>query len=132
MPTENYLEYWDFQNEKWERVTNSSGNGNAENQWNNTTFDPVITNKIRLNMINEVESVGIIQWQVWGIPAAVGLEEATIEKVTLLDNSSFDKSTETIKLNYKVDYLLNDYHTEVSVTLKWRNRIRDGVNEWQR
>ena len=83
-------------------------------------------------MINEVESVGIIQWQVWGVPAAVGLEEAAIEKVTLLDNSSFDKSTETFKLNYKVDYLLNDYHTEVSVTLKWRNRIRDGVNEWQR
>lgn len=132
MPTDNYLEYWDFKNEKWEKVTNSVGNGNSENQWNITTFDPIVTNKIRLNMINEVESVGIIQWQVWGIPAAVGLEEAAIEKVTLLDNSSFDKSTETLKLNYKVDYLLNDYHTEVSVTLKWRNRIRDGVNEWQR
>lgn len=132
MPTDNYLEYWDFQNEKWERVPNSEGNGCVENQWNVTTFDPVVTNKIRLHMINDRESVGIIQWQVWGVPAAVGLEEVAIEKVTLLDGSSFDKATETFMLNYRVDYLLNDYHTEVSVILKWRNRIRDGVNEWQR
>ena len=72
------------------------------------------------------------QWQVWGVPAPVGLEEVPIDKVTLLDGSSFDKATETFTLNYRVDYLLNDYHTDVSVTLKWRNRIRDGVNEWQR
>lgn len=132
MPTDNYLEYWDFQNEKWEKVTNSVGNGAIENQWNTTTFDPIVTDKIRLNMINEKESVGIIQWQVWGVPAAVGLEEVAIEKITPLDDNSFDKVSETFKLNYRVDYFLNDYHTDVSVTLKWRNRIRDGVNEWQR
>lgn len=132
MPTENYLQYWDFNNEEWVRVPNSVGNEGLENQWNITTFDPVVTNKIRLNMINDRESCGIIQWQVWGVPAPVGLEEVPIDKVTLLDGSSFDKATETFTLNYRVDYLLNDYHTDVSVALKWRNRIRDGVNEWQR
>ena len=83
-------------------------------------------------MINEQESVGIIQWQVWGVPAPVGLEEVPVDKITLLEDSFYDKASETFNLNYRVNYLLNDYYTDVSVTLKWRNRIRDGVNEWQR
>lgn len=132
MPTDNYLEYWDIDEDKWVRLSDAVGNGAAESEWNITTFDPVVTNRIRLNMINDTESVGIIQWQVWGVPAPVGLEASPIEKVTLLDDSSFDRAAETFKLNYRVDYLVDDYYTEVSVNLKWRNRIRDGVNEWQR
>lgn len=132
MPTDNYLEYWNIDEGKWVKLSDAVGNGGAENQWNITTFEPVVTNKIRLNMINDTESVGIIQWQVWGVPAPVGLEAVPIEKLTLLEGSSFDKDTETMKINYRVDYLMDDYYTEVSVKLKWRNRIRDGVNEWQR
>ncbi len=132
MPSDNYLEYWDIATEEWVRVPNSNGNGGLENQWNITTFDPVVTNKVRLNFWNDAESVGIIEWQVWGVPAAVGLEEVPIEKVTPIGENTFDEATNTFTLNYRVDYLLEDYHTEVSATLKWRNRIRDGVNEWKR
>jgi hypothetical protein len=31
-----------------------------------------------------------------------------------------------------VDYKYEDYQTNVSTSMEWRNRIRDGVNEWRR
>lgn len=43
----------------------------------------------------------------------------------------FDKATSTFTLNYKVSDGTGSYKVVVA-NLVWRNRIRDGVNEWQR
>lgn len=131
-PDDVYIEYWDLDNEEWVEVPNPDGYGTEGDTWNTTYFDPVVTDKIRMNFWNEEQSCGIIEWRVWGVPAAVGLEEVPIEKVTPIGENSFDEEENTFILNYRVDYELEDYYTEVSANLKWRNRIRDGVNEWRR
>jgi hypothetical protein len=46
-------------------------------------------------------------------------------------NNTYDASTSTFNLNYKVTSSTGAYK-KVSATLKWRNRIRDGINEWRR
>lgn len=134
IPDSTYVEYWDIEEEVWvETWRNWDGSGVERDTWNTLTIDPpVITDKIRMYFKSNTESCGIIEWQVWGIPAAVGLEQQPIEMVTAIGENSFDEETYTFNLNYRVDFLLDDYYTEVSATLKWRNRIRDGVNEWRR
>ncbi len=154
IPYNTYVEYWDVDNEQWRILENPVVNGvsisaqdygnmdtlvfNGENptsgvdanKWNITTFDPVLTNKIRLHFI-ATESQGILEWQIWGVPASSGLEMTQIESITPNGANTYNPETKTFTLNYKVDYTYENYHTNVSTTLKWRNRIRDGVNEWR-
>ena len=44
---------------------------------------------------------------------------------------NFDHATSTFTLNYKVT-ASDDTYKIASVQLVWRNRIRDGINEWRR
>lgn len=135
IPDSTYLQYWDIEQDDWVEIwRNWDGSGVEANQWNTTHFDPVTTNRIRMYFKSNDESVGIIEWRVWGIPAAVGLEMAPIDKVVAVGENVYDHAANTFTLNYRVHYLPpNDYyHTNVSTTLEWRNRIRDGVNEWRR
>lgn len=66
LPDSIYIEYWDLQSSSWKEVTNYTGYGREADQWNITTFDPVSTNKIRLNMKHDSESTGVIEWKVLG------------------------------------------------------------------
>lgn len=157
IPYNTYVEVWDIVNEEWVVITNPNVNGvdiPAEDyavvdtlvyhypdpgrspgceidQWNITTFDKVLTDKIRLNFV-AVGSQGILEWEVWGIPGSAGYEMAKIESIIPNGTNVFDPASSTFTLNYRVDYTLEDYHTEVSSNMTWRNRIRDGVNEWRR
>jgi hypothetical protein len=45
--------------------------------------------------------------------------------------NTYDPKTSTFILNYKVVAADKSYQT-ASATLVWRNRIRDGINEWRR
>ncbi|MBN1416994.1 MAG: DUF1533 domain-containing protein [Bacteroidales bacterium] len=65
MPYDCYLEYWDPINSNWMEVKNPVGYGVKRDQYNITTFDPVLTNKIRLHFVS-VSAQGIIEWQVMG------------------------------------------------------------------
>lgn len=53
----------------WKRlcpVKNASGLGVAENQYNTTTFDEVITSKLKLEIDSDGEfSTGILEWKVY-------------------------------------------------------------------
>lgn len=132
IPTEASLEYWNITTEQWELVPNHSGFGVAQNQYNITTFDEIITNKVRINFMHDVESCGVLEWKVWGFMAAVSPEQARILSVTPAGDCTFDKATGKLNLEYRIDYDGMDYHTIVNTELVWRNRIRDGVNEWRR
>jgi len=55
----------------WVDVTDQSGQPVALETFNQVTFDPVTTSKLRLSMqSNGTASVGIIQWIVPSIPAS--------------------------------------------------------------
>ena len=51
--------------------------------------------------------------------------------ITPEGKNTYDATTSTFILNYKVTSSTGAYK-KVSATLKWRNRIRDGINEWRR
>jgi len=126
------LEYMDPVTQTWLLVPNPVGLGVAGNTWNVTTFDEIVTNKIRMSFKNSVQSVGILEWRIWGVSVPVSLEQAPIEDVIAQGANTFDPATSKYTLNYKVTYEDLDYYTVVSSTMVWRNRVRDGVNEWRR
>lgn len=132
IPTESYLEYWDEDLNDWAIVPNHSGFGVAADQYNITTFDQVMTKRVRINFMHTAESCGVLEWKVWGYMAAVTPEQAPISTVTPEGTCVFDHETSTFSLNYRIDYDGYDYHTIVNTELVWRNRVRDGVNEWRR
>jgi hypothetical protein len=131
-PTSSRLEYWNLETQAWELVPNHSGFGNVLNQYNVTTFDEVMTTAIRVYMINTVQSCGILEWKIWGVMAAVTPEQSYISSVAPEGPCTFDQATSTYNLNYRINYIDETYYTIVNTKLVWRNRIRDGVNEWRR
>ncbi len=53
-----------FDGKQFVEVKNAKGLGLKENQFNETTFYPVWTNKLRLEMDSSGESTGILEWRV--------------------------------------------------------------------
>lgn len=128
-PDDAYIEYWDMDAEEWKEMPNSTGVGLTLDQYNVTTFDEVVTNQIRMNMHGEA-STGIIEWKVWGMLAPIEPEQAPILQVNGLDNNTYNEETNTFNCQYRVDYENGNY-TEVEAEMVWRNRVRDGINEWR-
>jgi len=132
IPETSRLEYWNLTTEAWELVPNHSGFGVLANQYNVTTFDEILTDKIRVYIYHSGSATGVLEWKVWGVQAAVTPEQAYISTVTPEGTCVFDQATSTYNLNYRIDYADETYYTIVNTKLVWRNRIRDGVNEWRR
>jgi hypothetical protein len=64
-PASSSIQYWN--GTVWVNVANPSGLGVLANQYNVTTFTPVATTKIRLNITAKATySTGIEQWRVYG------------------------------------------------------------------
>lgn len=132
IPQTSRLEYWNLTTLAWELVPNHSGFGVLSNQFNVTTFDEILTNKIRVYIYHATSATGVLEWRVWGVMAAVTPEQAYISSVVPEGPCTFDQATSTYNLNYRINYIDETYHTIVNTKLVWRNRIRDGVNEWRR
>ncbi|MFO7575464.1 MAG: hypothetical protein R6W67_09955, partial [Bacteroidales bacterium] len=132
IPTDSYIEYWDLTLEDWVEVPNHSGYPNAIDMYNITTFDEVLTDKIRVWMINSAQSCGILEWKVWGNMAAVTPEQSKISEVLPEGTCVFDQASSVYNLNYRINYEGETFYTIVDTKLTWRNRVRDGVNEWRR
>ncbi|HEX7055909.1 MAG TPA: LamG domain-containing protein, partial [Bacilli bacterium] len=65
LPASCSIQYWD--GTAWADVSNPVGLGVLGNQYNTTTFTPITTNKIRLNITaKENFSTGIETWKVYG------------------------------------------------------------------
>ncbi|WMI65211.1 DUF1735 domain-containing protein [Aestuariibaculum sp. YM273] len=154
-PYNTYLQYWDSESESWNVLYNNNvvngtevseanyflddgtytsenpAPGTLLNQYNTTTFDPVTTSKVRV-YFKSVDASGILEWKVWGIQAPSGYESSPIGSIVENGENTYNPETGVFTLNYSVYYALEDYHTNVTTILEWRNRIRDGVNEWRR
>ncbi|XID96125.1 DUF5695 domain-containing protein [Paenibacillaceae bacterium WGS1546] len=65
LPASYTIQYWN--GSAWVNVANPSGLGVLPNQYNTTTFDPVNTNRIRVNIAAKATtSTGIQSWKVYG------------------------------------------------------------------
>ncbi|MEX2351048.1 MAG: DUF1735 domain-containing protein [Balneolaceae bacterium] len=131
-PTDSYIEYFNVLDEEFEQIPNSTMSHQLH-EWDVIEFDdPPITDQIRVNAIVEGgDGWSVVEWQTWGIETPIFLEQQPIVNVAVDGTSSFDPSTWTYDLNYRVNYLNGNY-TIVESTMTWRNRVRDGVNEWRR
>ncbi|MBP1669334.1 MAG: avirulence protein [Bacteroidetes bacterium] len=93
MPYDSYLQYWDMITHNWVEVKNPVGYGVKRDQYNVTTFDPVLTNKIRLHFVS-VSAQGIIEWQVMG---KLG-EQIPVHSSAAIDPSPAKNTTHTVTL----------------------------------
>ncbi|MMZ65282.1 hypothetical protein D1872_276790 [compost metagenome] len=65
LPASYSVQYWN--GSAWAEVGNASGYGLLPDRYNTTTFTPVTTNRIRLNVKAKVDfSTGIQSWRVYG------------------------------------------------------------------
>ena len=65
VPSSYKIKYWN--GSSWVEVSNASGLGNVANQYNSTSFSPITTNAIMVEMnSNGSYSTGILEWKVYG------------------------------------------------------------------
>lgn len=79
-----WYEYKDA-NGEWRPLPNAQGCGTELNKYNETTFDPVTTTAIRMNMTPKTLGCGVIEWQV------IGYADNVIDKNelrTVLENAN--------------------------------------------
>lgn len=65
VPSSYKIQYWN--GSKWENVKNASGLKTNINQYNTTTFKPVTTKSLRIQMVSNGASTGILEWKVLGV-----------------------------------------------------------------
>jgi carbonic anhydrase/acetyltransferase-like protein (isoleucine patch superfamily) len=94
MPYDCYLQYWDILNNEWIEVKDPVGYGVKRDQYNVTTFNPVLTNKIRLHFVS-VSAQGIIEWQVMG---ELG-EQIPVLSTAIIDPALAKNTTHTVTLS---------------------------------
>lgn len=134
-PTDSYVQYKDLKTGKLVKIPNSTV-PNALNTFNTFVFpSPITTSTLRLNMIlgsGPGAGTAIVEWQVFGMPAPVTPEQAKIKNIATANKASkYNASKSIFNLNYRINYVNGNY-TIVNTKMVWRNRIRDGVNEWRR
>lgn len=98
VPSEVWYEYKDA-NGEWRPLPNVQGCGTELNQYNVTTFDPVTTTSIRMNMSPKTLGCGVIEWQVMGYAENV-IDKTQLRRVidsaNSLDLSLFDATEEQL------------------------------------
>lgn len=114
IPYKSYLQYWNLSLNTWVNVTNPSGYGYEMDKFNTTSFDTILTNKVRLNFIS-YKAQGILEWKVYGekgeqIPAqstvyvspALALGTTSTFTITARDKNGIPVSGYVFKLDATV------------------------------
>ncbi len=95
LPVACRLLYWDGQG--FSQVSNPSGLGVAENQYNTTTFDEVQTSRLRLEIdSNGTYSTGILEWKVYDSgksPDFPPRVSAGVDRVVMLGGKTYLNGT---------------------------------------
>jgi carbonic anhydrase/acetyltransferase-like protein (isoleucine patch superfamily) len=68
IPYDTYIQYQDIFSGEWKNPENIQGNGVLADQYNATSFSPILTNKIRIYCISSAAQ-GILEWKVFGVVA---------------------------------------------------------------
>lgn len=97
VPTHAYLEYWN--GNAWVRVGYLPL---LKDAFNALTLSGIVTNRLRISMLNTDQSTGILEWSVYGRPAGSG---------TINSSSSLSSSTSSVALGGPLPYqaITNEY-----------------------
>ena len=97
-PKEVWYEYKDA-NGEWRPLPNAQGCGTELDQYNVTTFDPVTTTSIRMNLSPKTLGCGVIEWQIMGYAENV-IDKTQLRRVidsaNALDLDLFEATEEQI------------------------------------
>jgi len=85
------LLYW--KDGQWVAVPKAQGLGVAGDRFNTTSFDPVQTDKLRLEMVSDGErSTGILEWKVYSsgaVPSFAPVVEAGIDRTVVMGGQTY-------------------------------------------
>jgi PKD repeat protein len=108
-PTTAYVEYWN--GSAW---VNCGTVPKAKDTWNVLNISNVTTSRLRISMSNTSQSTGILEWRVWGIPAAASSAlVASIEQST--DSQDIKIYPNPARSSFKID--LNNFETNENITI---------------
>lgn len=93
IPYDTYQLYWNVVTASWDTLPNVVGNGVEADQYNVTTFDTILTNRIRVYATSTI-ATGILEWKVWGQEG----EQIPVGSVCSIDVNLAKGSTSTITL----------------------------------
>jgi len=65
IPYNSYIQYWNISQSTWVNVSNPSVYGYESDKYNTTSFDTILTNKVRINFVS-LKAQGILEWKVYG------------------------------------------------------------------
>lgn len=82
-PTRAYLEYWN--GSAW---VNAGNLPLAKNAFNTLALNGVVTNRVRVSMLNSTQSTGILEWRVAGIAAGAITSSVASSSSSLVRSSS--------------------------------------------
>jgi len=97
------------------------------------SLDTVVANGM-VNMINTTKNIAYEMKLVVNSDKSVKISNTAASAANVIvvtGSNTYEPKTSTFALNYKVVAADGSYQT-ASATLVWRNRIRDGINEWRR
>ena len=90
-PASGRLLYWN--GTEFHPVPNARGLGVAADQFNTTTFDPVQTDKLRLEIVSDgKKSTGILEWKVYSsgpVPGFPPVVDAGVDRVVVLGGQTY-------------------------------------------
>lgn len=95
IPDTSYIEYRNALTREWELLPNHTSFTHYADQYNEVTFDPVITDGIRYHMMSESEATGILQWKVYGVEGDPDLFGSTLSVSPELESGSTSRITIT-------------------------------------
>ncbi len=112
IPYETYIEYYNILSEKWENPQNIKGNGVEPDKYNVTSFNPIITNKVRISFIS-IAAQGILEWKLFGYIA----EGVPVFSIVTIDNplSGGNKSIITAKAIDSKGKPVSNYKFQITV-----------------
>lgn len=88
--------------DNWYPVQNANGEGIAVDQYNNTTFDAVVTTAIRMTMTPATQGNGVIEWKVYGYSEGVVLNKlalnSAIAQANALNSALFASGMENVQV----------------------------------
>lgn len=132
-PASVYYEYKD-ESGNWKTFENVAGLGVEINTYNKTTFSPVVTTAIRMNMKPATVGCGVLEWQVYGysnqeIVSKKALEQAINSANAIkqnLINSGYDELKEVVT---EVTPLLNDSTATQEDVDAAAEKINEAINK---
>jgi hypothetical protein len=104
LPTKCDIEYWD--GSAWVKTGDV---GLEKDKFNTVELPDIVTNKLRVSMVNPLQSTGIVEWRVLGGPNLPAVEWA-------VDAYSFDSNSKTV--NAPINLLKNTSDFAVSMWVK--------------